>query len=267
MKEVASQIAGTLGNLGSLSALRNGWIIPPYDTGNSGADYLGRAIIAVVGLTANTVREAVYYDANSDSAGQPLTGAKKYTLTFASDMSYLTSIPPGFWSLTIYDAASGYTIDNPIDRYSLGSSDDLKKNEDGSFTIYVQHDNPGPDKESNWLPAPQGPFYAILRNYAPIPAVYEPQIACDLRRPAATCPHGELASPRSDRRCLLATIDAAMPPTLRRLIRDCPKTIEDKRLTLLHHPVPYYPQSAFSTTSHSHSMVFGYRNALIFLRS
>ncbi len=173
MKDVASHIAGTLENAAALSGTKNGWVIPPYNLGNAGADYLPRAFIAVVGLTANTVREAVYYDGNVDSTGQPLTGAKKYTLTFAGDMSYITSIQPGFWSLTMYDSASGYTVDNTIGRYSLGSSDDLKKNADGSFTVYIQHDNPGPDKQSNWLPAPQGPFYVILRNYAPIPAVYE----------------------------------------------------------------------------------------------
>ena len=156
-----------------MGGTKNGWVIPPYNLGNTGADYQTGAMIAVVGLTANIVQEAVYYQNEVDKAGQPLTGAKKYTLTFAGDMSYLTPIPPGFWSLTMYDAASGYTVDNPIDRYSLGSSDELKKNADGSFTIYIQHDDPGPDKESNWLPAPQGPFYVLLRNYAPIPAVYE----------------------------------------------------------------------------------------------
>jgi len=75
--------------------------------------------------------------------------------------------------VTMYDAASGYTIPNPIDRYALGSTDKLNKNADGSFTLYIQHDDPGPDKESNWLPAPAGPFYLILRNYAPVKAVYE----------------------------------------------------------------------------------------------
>ena len=47
--------------------------------------------------------------------------------------------------------------------------DKFKKNPDGSFTMYLQADNPGPDKESNWLPAPKGPFYLIPRNYAPVP--------------------------------------------------------------------------------------------------
>jgi DNA sulfur modification protein DndE len=173
MKDVASQIGGVMANAAAISGTKNGWAIPPYDIGDAGADYPTRAIVAVVGLLANTANEAVYYDAGVDDAGEPLTGAKNYTLSFTGDMSYLKSIPSGFWSLTMYDAASGFTIDNPIHRYALGTGDNLKKNADGSFTIYVQHDDPGPDKQSNWLPAPQGRFYVLLRNYAPIPAVYE----------------------------------------------------------------------------------------------
>lgn len=83
------------------------------------------------------------------------------------------SVAPGFWSVTMYDTASGYTIPNPINRFALGSTDNFKKNADGSFTLYIQHDDPGPDKKSNWLPAPEGQFYLILRNYAPVKAVYE----------------------------------------------------------------------------------------------
>ena len=84
-------------------------------------------------------------------------------------MQYAMPVSPGFWSLTMYDGITRFTVANPINRYSLGSDNNLKKNRDGSFTLYVQHDNPGADKESNWLPAPSGPFYLILRNYAPKP--------------------------------------------------------------------------------------------------
>ena len=173
MKTTASEIGGVLANASAMAVSKNGWVLPPFSLGDSGADYLSRAYVAVVGLTANTVREAVYYNGVADEAGQPLTGAKKYTLTFAGDMTYVTPIPPGFWSVTMYDAVSGYTITNPIHRYALGSADNLEKNSDGSFTLYIQHDDPGPDKESNWLPAPEGTFYLILRNYAPIKAVYK----------------------------------------------------------------------------------------------
>jgi hypothetical protein len=65
------------------------------------------------------------------------------------------------------------TVENPINRYSLGSDNDLKKNKDGSITIYLQKDSPGKDKESNWLPTPAGPLYTVMRNYAPTDAAFE----------------------------------------------------------------------------------------------
>jgi hypothetical protein len=91
-------------------------------------------------------------------ARQPMTGAKRYTITFKEPMHYIAPLPPSFWSITMYDGVTRFTVPNPIGRYSLGSDDDIHKNADGSFTLNVQHDNPGPDKESNWLPAPDGPF-------------------------------------------------------------------------------------------------------------
>ncbi len=94
-----------------------------------------------------------------DSDGQPLSGSKKYTMTFKEGIPY---IPPGFWSLTMYDATNNYTVPNPLNRFMLGSdTPEMKKNADGSFTIYIQNDSPGKDKEANWLPAPPGPFYLI----------------------------------------------------------------------------------------------------------
>jgi hypothetical protein len=43
----------------------------------------------------------------------------------------------------------------------------MKKGSDGSVTIYIQKDSPGPDKEGNWLPAPDGPIYLVMRLYWP----------------------------------------------------------------------------------------------------
>jgi hypothetical protein len=58
---------------------------------------------------------------------------------------------------------------NPIDRYLINSPmiPTMKKNPDGSLTLYIQKDSPGADKESNWLPAPNGPTYLIMRLYWP----------------------------------------------------------------------------------------------------
>ena len=146
----------------------NGWIIPTPNVGMSGADYPARAIIAVFGLTSNTPQEAIYYTAVTDGSGQKLTGAKRYTITFKEQMQCISPIPPGFWSISVYDSVTGFTVPNSIDRYALGSDDKLRRNKDGSFTLYVQRDNPGPNREANWLPTALGPFYLIIRVYAPV---------------------------------------------------------------------------------------------------
>jgi hypothetical protein len=83
-------------------------------------------------------------------------GAKQYTLTLKPPMAYAQPVPPGFWSVTMYDKNTSYTVDNPINRYHLADYDALKKNADGSITLYLQTTSPGADKESNWLPAPPG---------------------------------------------------------------------------------------------------------------
>jgi hypothetical protein len=59
-------------------------------------------------------------------------------------------------------------VDNLSDRYSMGSATPgLSKGTDGSITLYFQAKSPSKDKESNWLPAPEGPFWPILRTYGP----------------------------------------------------------------------------------------------------
>jgi hypothetical protein len=154
-----------------LGVTANGWNIPPANIGMPGADYPARALVAVFGLTSNTTKEAIYYTSVTDGAGQPLTGAKRYALTFKEPMQCIKPIPPGFWSVTVYDSATGFTVPNAIDRYALCSDDELKQNADGSFTLHVQHDSPGADRTANWLPTPSGPFYLIIRVYAPVPEV------------------------------------------------------------------------------------------------
>jgi hypothetical protein len=154
-----------------LGVTANGWNIPPSNVGMPGADYPGRAIVAVFGLTANTPEEAIYYTGVTDGRGQKLTGTRQYTLTFKEPMDCIKAVAPGFWSVTAYDSATGFTIPNAINRYALGSDDQLKRNADGSFTLYVQRDNPGADREANWLSVSSGAFYLIIRLYAPVPQV------------------------------------------------------------------------------------------------
>jgi hypothetical protein len=130
-------------------------------------DWLLRAAVTQAGWGANDREEASYPAYSTDADGKPLDGSKhSYTLTFPK--GGLPTVK-SFWSVTMYDAKTQLLIENPIDRYLINSPmlPDLKRNADGSLRLYIQHDSPGKDKESNWLPAPNGDFYMILRLYWP----------------------------------------------------------------------------------------------------
>lgn len=142
----------------------NNWLMIMQPIGTYGTDYLRRAQIAFGGLGANVVEDAIYPTTFTDADGMPFDSGKKYELHFAKDQ-----IPPvrAFWSLTMYDDKQFFT-DNPINRFAIGDRDDLKFNDDGSLTLYIQRDSPGKAKESNWLPAPKsGGFSMNLRLYWP----------------------------------------------------------------------------------------------------
>jgi len=126
-----------------------------------------RAAAAMAGIYGNDAVEALYPMLATDSDGnKPDCSKSRYSLTFPAGQ-----LPPtnAFWSVTMYDGKTQLLIENPIDRYLINSPmlPDLKKNDDGSLTIYVQKDSPGKDKESNWLPAADGPVYVVMRLYWP----------------------------------------------------------------------------------------------------
>jgi hypothetical protein len=148
----------------------NGWRVGGLAGGDRvfyKGNWLLRAAVAKAGIYANNSEEAMYPLTRSDGAGEPLDGRKhKYTLTFAAGQ-----LPPtnAFWSVTMYDGKSQLLIENPINRYLINSPmlPGLKKNTDGSLTIYIQNKAPGKATESNWLPAPDGPIYMVMRLYWP----------------------------------------------------------------------------------------------------
>ena len=132
-----------------------------------GADYVERrAVGAAMGIYGNSKEEAYYTPYVADDAKQPLDGSKKYVLHFTKDQ-----VPPVrfFWSMTMYSLPERLLVDNPINRYAIGSrTKGFKTNADGSVDIYLQSTSPGADKESNWLPTPpKGPYYMVLRMYGP----------------------------------------------------------------------------------------------------
>lgn len=149
----------------------NGWKVGAAfgDQAFYNGNWLLRAAAAQAGIYGNDAEEAMYPIAKALADGTPLDGSKhKYTLTFPKDQ-----LPPvnAFWSITMYDGKTQLLIQNPINRYLINSPmlPSLKKNQDGSLTLYIQKDSPGQDKESNWLPAPDGPIYMVMRLYWPRP--------------------------------------------------------------------------------------------------
>ena len=147
----------------------DGWVISSLfgDRAFYDGDWLKRAAGAKAGIYGNDAIEAMYPMSRVDGKGETLDGSKHdYTLTFPAGQ-----LPPvnAFWSVTMYDGKTQLLIQNPIDRYLINSPmlPKLKKNPDGSLTLYIQNKSPGADKQSNWLPAPDGPIYLVMRLYWP----------------------------------------------------------------------------------------------------
>lgn len=148
----------------TLARVVNHWQMNTDTMGVYGNYYLKRAIVAMVGLGANQPEDAVYPLLLGDSDGKPLTGDGKYVIHFDKGEAPPTG---AFWSLTMYDD-KGFQVANAIDRFAIGDRDALKYNPDGSLDIYIQHGDPGADKQSNWLPAPSsGVLGVTMRIYAP----------------------------------------------------------------------------------------------------
>ncbi len=147
----------------------NGWRVGSAfgDRAFYNGDWLLRAAAAKAGIYGNDAVEAVYPMVKALANGDALDGSKhNYTLTFPAGQ-----FPPvnAFWSVTMYDGKTQLLIENPINRYLVNSPmlPDMKKNADGSLTLYIQKDSPGKDKEANWLPAPDGEIYMVMRLYWP----------------------------------------------------------------------------------------------------
>jgi hypothetical protein len=141
---------------------KNGWLLN-LKIGHYGTDYMARAWLSAFGIPANAPKDAVYVVGVADADGKPLDASRNnYVARFERE----SDLPPvnGFWSLTMYDDQY-FFIPNPLNRYTVSPRNQLKRNADGSIDLYIQKDNPGPDKESNWLPAPAAGFIPMFRMY------------------------------------------------------------------------------------------------------
>jgi hypothetical protein len=141
----------------------NGWHIPPMSVGNFGTNYQLRAIITLIAFGANLPADAVYPTTFVDGDGKQLNGSNRYTLHFEKGET-----PPvnAFWSVTLYGPDSFFVV-NSINRQAISSWMPLKHGSNGSLDIYIQKDSPGKERQSNWLPAPDGDFNLTLRMYWP----------------------------------------------------------------------------------------------------
>ncbi len=137
------------------------WIYFGRPIGDFGTAYTYRAMVALVGLGANTVDVAIYPKTGVDETGAALTGEKTYALHFET-------LPPtlegGFWSVTAYNEEN-FLIDNPIDRYCVNDRSDFALNEDGTLDIILSKE--APEDTSNWLPVSDEEFHLFMRIYLP----------------------------------------------------------------------------------------------------
>jgi hypothetical protein len=130
-------------------------------------NYLYRMLGAAVGIYGNSKQEAMYPTYFIDSEGRPADASSHgYAIKFDKGQ-----LPPAnaFWSLTLYGLPNSLLVANRLNRYLINSTmlPQLQTDADGGLTLYVQKDSPGADKEANWLPAPNGPFFCALRIYWP----------------------------------------------------------------------------------------------------
>ncbi len=151
-----------LSSVGQLGKSENGWLFIPV-RGNYNTNYLLRALVTETGLGTYFPQDLIFPIGKLDSDKNPLIGKEKYVLHFSKE-----DIPPvkAFWSLTMYDPKLSF-VPNEQEQYSICSLSKLNYNKDGSLDIFIQKESPGKGKDSNWLPAPEGRFFLMMRLYWP----------------------------------------------------------------------------------------------------
>ena len=162
-RDVIAEIAQESGG----GKLINTWLWATKDISRFGRDYLTRAAISLQTIYPNAPDHAIYGRANNDLDGNPLTGENTYNLRFEAG-----AFPPvnWFWSVTLYDVETTAMYPNPLERYNIGDrTEGIKFGDDGSLTLTIGHAEP--EDKANWLPAPKGAFYLIIRLYAAKPEV------------------------------------------------------------------------------------------------
>ncbi|PIF34474.1 hypothetical protein CLU81_5121 [Flavobacterium sp. 9] len=154
-KAIPAFLAGAKG----FGTQKGGWSVS-YAAGNFGDDILARDIINYGGLWANRVEEAIYFVGLTDSNKQLLSGDKVYEIKFPKE-ALPDAVVNAFWSVTLYSVPDYRVVDNKLKRYNLNNVSGLKKNPDGSLSIWLASSLPKGAIESNWLPTPAGKGFAL----------------------------------------------------------------------------------------------------------
>jgi hypothetical protein len=154
----------------------NGWVYPLDIRGGrdilagSPDAYLRRAAAANYAIWGPAAEEVVYAAVETDAEGDVLGGAGgDYVLHFERP-------PPvkGFWSFTIYNAATRCLAGHPSGKFAVRQRDPaVRYGPDGSLTIRIRHESPGAGEEGNWLPAPRMPFQVVARLFWPEPPLLD----------------------------------------------------------------------------------------------
>lgn len=146
---------------GAKGGMANGAWTTNLNLARNDQSFFQRAIVARIGLGANTKEEAIYLNASTDSNGDELTTSNSYEVIFPEE-------PPvnAFWSLTVY-GSDYYLVDNPWDKYTIASYHPLAKSANGQIVIYLSTSQS--EDESNWIPLPDSTqnFSLTLRCYSP----------------------------------------------------------------------------------------------------
>jgi hypothetical protein len=155
------------GTATSKAKIIDGWSYAANELGNFGQSYGYRAAVALGGLAALPLVEAMYMTARNGK-GSLFDGNQNWQLHFDADKLIPVN---SFWSLSLYEATPEgqfFFVDNSLNRYAIGDrSSGLTYNKDGSLDLWIGQENPGKTRESNWLPAPGGPFALFMRAYLP----------------------------------------------------------------------------------------------------
>jgi hypothetical protein len=151
-----------------------GWSYPSPRLGDFEQDYLLRGAVALGGLAALPPSEAMYMQAEGPLPRKLFDGTRSWRLHFPADAHLPVN---SFWSLSLYEATDDgqfFFWDNPLNRYAIGDrTPGLTTNSDGSLDIWIGHDSPRRERESNWLPAPAAPFALFMRAYLPRPELLQ----------------------------------------------------------------------------------------------